>query len=105
MQQRQCVEGGRQHFPYFIGTQCAPAKDLIERLLGIFHHDKDKFALPGPAPAHLEKTDQVRMGERRRSLPVLKLSLRPRSVGPYEFDSGVGKVFRLVFGKEYRAML
>jgi hypothetical protein len=45
------------------------------------------------------------MGEPGSRAPLRQLRVRFGRISRYEFDRGVGKVFCLVFGQEYRAMI
>ncbi len=76
VQEGQNVERGQQQFACFLGTQGAPAQDLSERLVGMFHHDKDVFMPHGAVLAHRIQAQQVGMGQRGGRFPQRQLTLR-----------------------------
>lgn len=103
VQESHGLERGSQHLEQFVGVQSATAQNLRERLVGIFHDDKDELLFRKPIASRLEQTNQMGMIERGRPRPLLEQRIRLPPVDPHEFDRGVGKVFCLMFGQEHRA--
>ena len=46
VQESQGVQGGKEHFPHFIGRQGPVGKHLSESLFGVFHYDEEKLGRP-----------------------------------------------------------
>jgi hypothetical protein len=105
VQEGQGGEHRKQHFPYFVGTEGAPGKNLGERLIGIFHNDEQKPASAQLAATNVEESDQARMRQGGSRSPLNELRLGLQRVGRHELDGGVGDAFGPIFGKEYRAMV
>ncbi len=76
VQESQGFERGDQHLQQFVWVQSAPAQDLRERLVGIFHDDKDKLLFLKPIASRLEQLNQVGMIERGRPGPLLQQRVR-----------------------------
>jgi len=83
----QCVEGRKQHFPDFVGSKGPVGKNLRESLLCIFHHNEEKWVPPELATTHVEKANQVRMGEGGNRPPVRELCLRLHRVSRDELTA------------------
>ncbi|SRR6266404_982129 len=105
VKESQGVQGGKQHFPYFFGSEGSLRKNLRESLFGVFHHDEEILETSELATARLEKSNQMRMGEGGRRRPMRKLCLRESRNSRDQLERGIGKVFCLIFGKEYRTMV
>jgi hypothetical protein len=72
----------------------------------MLHQDEEKCAPGKLASPHVEKTEQMRMGEGGSRSPLHELGgFRLQRVSRYELDCDFAKVSWLVFGKEYRAMV
>ena len=76
VKESQGVQGGKQHFPHFVGSKRPLGKDLRESLFSVFHHDEEKLQAPELAATRLEKPNQVRMGEGGSRRPVREPCLR-----------------------------
>jgi hypothetical protein len=76
VKESQGVEGGKQHFPHFVGSKGPVGKNLSESLLSIFHYNEEKLVPPELATTRVEKANQVRMGEGGNRPPVRELCLR-----------------------------
>ena len=105
MKESQGVQGGKEHFPHFVGSQGPVGKDLRESLFGIFHYHEEKWVTSELAMTYVEKPNQVRMGEAGSHPPVRELCLGQYPLSRDELDRGIGNVLCLTFGKEYRAVV
>lgn len=105
VQEGQRVHDRRQQFLHFLGVQGPAAQDLGERLIAMFHHDKQIVLPLDLPPANLEKLHQVRMGQVDCRLPPHQQGLRLRRIRPNEFDRGLGQVLGLVLGEEHRPLV
>jgi len=105
VKESQGVQGGKEHFPHFVGSKGPVGKDLRESLFGIFHYDEEKWLTSELAMSCVEKPNQVRMGEAGSRPPVRKLYLCQHPLSRDDLDRGIGNVLCLTFGKEYRAVV
>lgn len=102
MQESQGLERRSQHLQQLVGMQSATVQNLRERLVGIFHDDKDELLVRKSIASRLEQPNQIGMIERGRPRPLLEQRIRLPPIDPHEFDGGVGEVFCLMFGQEHR---
>src|ERR1700674_5393798 len=105
MKECQGPQGGKQHFLHFAESKGPLGKNLRESLFSVFHHHEKKLEISELAAARLQKSNQVRMGEGGSRRPVRALYVRQSRNNPDQLERGIGKVFRLIFGEEYCAMV
>jgi hypothetical protein len=105
VKESQGVQGGKQHFPDFVGSKGPMTKYLRECLFCVFHHDEEKLTISELAAACLEKANQVRMGEGGSRRPVRELRLRHSRNIREQLERGFGKVLRRIFREEYCALV
>src|ERR1700683_769375 len=105
MEERQCLESGKQSVPRLVQRERPVGKKLSESLLGIFHHHKQKLVSGELTATAVQQSEQVRMGESGGGAPVGELRLGPRGVTRNELDRGVGKILGLGFGEKHHAVV
>src|ERR1700680_4949454 len=105
VKESQGAQGGKQHFPYFVGSKGPLRKNLRESLFGVLHHDEEKLETSELAAPRLEKSNQMRMGEGGRRRPMRELFLRQSRNSGHQLERGIVKVVCLIFGEEYCTMI
>src|ERR1700730_13566320 len=105
VKESQGAQGGKQHFPHFVGSEGPLWKNLRESLFGVFHHDEEKLETFELAAPRLEESNQVRMGEGGRRLPIRELGLRQSRNSRHQLERGIVNVLCLIFGKEHCTMI
>jgi len=93
VQERKRVQGRPQHFPRLVIRQRASLQHLRKRLIGVFHHDIKVGQSVQLAPARLQQSKQVWMGDAASPFPSRQQGFRQAAIGGNELDRDFRRVW------------